>query len=229
MYKLLIITKNLVNTQNLINTVIGEVQNIKISGIVSSLEKIENIKKFDFILFHECEYDYPLVLEQVSGIICIGDFKLPVKRYEKRISISCTTSAKFIKKQIDAFTRKLTLNTIRQKAMEILLDLGFNFKHIGTKYLADAIYFCYSHENFDSCFENLERETFPYIAKINNTHVENVKWSLTRTINLMYFNHTTKSVTRIENYFYLNRFEKPTPKTVIGTITNNLLAQYKDV
>lgn len=228
MYKLLIVTPNLTLSKELINTALGEIPNIQLVGISTcekDFEYFKNRKNFDFILFHECEFDYHTIEDEVTGIICIGEFKLPVKRYEKRISISNKSNTKFIIKQITNFSKKITLNTIRQKAIEILLDLGFNFKHIGTKYLADAICYCYSHGDCE--FENLERDIFPYIAKTNNTQVENVKWSLTRTTNLMYLNHTTKSILKLEKYFYLERFEKPTPKQIIGTITNNLLVQYQ--
>lgn len=230
MYKLLVVTENFVNTKEFINNVVGKVSSLQIVGIATNLEEFKNhfMKNvyFDFILFHKCTFDeYEEIIEKVSGIICVNKFKTLVKRYEKRISISTKNSDSIIQTQMEKFAKKITLNNIRQQAVDILLELGFNFKHIGSKYLVDAI--CYSYSRFDDAFENLEKEIYPYIARVNKTHVENVKWSLSRTINLMYQNHTTKSVIKLEEYFYLDRFEKPTPKLVIGTITNNLLATQK--
>jgi hypothetical protein len=68
-----------------------------------------------------------------------------------------------------------------------------------------------------------QKDIYPYLAKVNHTQIDNVKWSIARTINLMYLHHTTKSILKLEEYFCLEHLQKPTPKHIISVISNKLL------
>lgn len=224
MFKLLIVTSDLLLSKELINQVIGKLPNLQIIGIVTTRAELRNFRKnteFDYVLFHNCmSYNWN---SDEHGIIIIDEFKTPLKKYDNKITLSNSSSLEFILKQIEIFTQVTSIEHIREQAVETLLKLGFTFKHIGTKYLVDAICYSYTHRHSDS-FENLEKEIYPYIAKVNNTQVQNVKWSVARTINLMYLNHTTKSILVLENYFNLDHMQKPTPKLVIGMVSNRIIS-----
>lgn len=222
MLKLVIVTSDLLSSKELINQCIGKISSLQIIAIFTSTSELENFRKknkFDFILFDnfECLEN----LKDTYDIISINNFKTLVKKYNNKISLSTDNTFENMKKYIEKFTQKMTIEIIRQKSTDILLSLGFSLKHIGTKYLIDAI--CYSYmNNCDNSFENLAKDIYPYIAKINKTQINNVKWSIARSINLMYLNHTTKTILVLEDYFYLDHLEKPTPKSVIGIIRNKL-------
>ena len=224
MLKIIIATSDLLSCKELINQCIAKIPTVKIINISNSEKEFEYYKnnlEFDIILFHNFNHlDYDL---HNNDIICIGKFKSPVKRYERRISLSNQNSFEFLRKKIQGFIKKVSLSIVREKSTQILLDLGFSFKHIGTKYIVDAI--CYSYINrCETSFENFKKDIYPYIAKNNHTHIENVSWSIARTINLMYLNHTTKSILQLEEFFCLDHMQKPTPKQVIGLISNKLFA-----
>ena len=226
MLKLVIVTSDLLKSKELINNSIGKIYSLQIIGILSNKSELENFRKkrkFDFLLFHN--FDYLDYLNEDYDIICINNFKTPVKKYDNRISLSNNNSFEEIKKHLEKFTFKITKDIIKEKSTQILLKFGFSLKHIGTKYLIEAISYSYI-INFDNSFENLEKNIYPYIAKLNDTNVDNVKWSIARSINLMYLNHTTKSIVELENYFYLDHLEKPTPKLVISIIRNKLLFEF---
>ena len=224
MLKLVIVTSDLLSSKELINQCIGKIPSLQIIGILTSKLELEYYQKnsiFDILLFHN--FDYSDCEKANYDIICIDKFKTPVKNYENRISLSDVNSFVVLKKRLEKFIKKVTESSIRQKATQTLLDLGFRFKHIGTKYILDAI--CYSYMNKgDNSFENMEKDVYPYIAKLNHTQVPNVKWSIARTINLMYLNHTTKSILKLEEYFCLDHLQKPTPKLVISVIYTRLLS-----
>lgn len=224
MLKLIIVTSDLLSSKELINQCIGKISSLQIVGILTSkleLEYYQKNEKFDILLFHF--FDYSDIEKENYDIICIDKFKTPVKNYERRISLSDVNSFIVLKKRLEKFIHKVTASSIRQKATETLLNLGFSFKHVGTQYILDAICYCYMNKG-DNSIENMEKVIFPYIAKINHTQVANVKWSIARTINLMYFNHTTKSILKLEEYFCLEHLQKPTPKLVISVIYTRLLS-----
>lgn len=223
MFKLIILTSDLSSTKKLVNQIIGDFSSLKIVGILTSNEEFElykNKKNFDLILFHQYP-TYKYFLNMDYNMIIISNFKMPMRKFGKKLALSTKLSFKELKNEIEIFTQRTSMNYIKEEISKILLDLGFNFKYIGTIYLIDTIAYYYTHYN-DEGFENLEKNIFPYIAKLHHTKPVNVKWSISRTINLMYLNHTTKSISILEEYFYLEHLQKPTPKTVIGTITNKL-------
>ena len=109
----------------------------------------------------------------------------------------------------------------KEKAAKILSYLGFDFKLSGTIYLLDSILYAHTYKGSYS-FEKLERDIYSYVANLNSTSVDRVKWSVFRTINYMYSKHTDESYKIVEKYFNLEYKSKPTPKLVISLIANNL-------
>ena len=224
MLKTVILTSDLFQTKELINHCIGKISALQIIGIFESETELELFRKesyFDIILFYNFEHQDYIFFN--GEIISINTLKTNIKKEENKINISNKLSFEKMRIHIEKFLKNTITNSIRQKTTEILIDLGFSFKHIGTKYIADAI--CYATtNNYDCSFENLEKDIYPYLAKVNHTQIDNVKWSVARTINLMYLHHTTKSILKLEEYFCLEHLQKPTPKLVMSVITNRLLS-----
>ncbi len=223
MLKLVIVTSDYIQVRRLINFCIGKIPTLQITAILTSQSELEDFKKkntFDIILFDHCNFveHHPVDYD----VIIINSFKSPVRKFDKKIVLSSKQTFSFLIKQIANFSQKITSNNVYQRAVQTLIDLGFSFKHIGTKYLADAIQYTYFNQ-YDSNFENLEKDIYPFVAGINHTDVEKVKWSMARSINMMYLNHTTKSISILEEYFCLDHMQKPTPKLVIGMVRNKLI------
>ncbi len=225
MHKLFIFYKNFEEVQTFINKVLGKIDTIRIIGLSNSLKEFylstQKIKP-DMILFFDFDEIISLPLEYRNiPIIMISKKSTNFRKSENRITISKKENFAFMQKTLAEFTEAQNLEVLRKKSIEILIHLGFIFKHVGTQYLIDAILYSYTHRN-TYCFENLEKEVYPYVAQKHNTKIKNVKWSITRAINSMYLNHTTKSIQIVYDYFCLDNFEKPTPKLVIGMIVNKL-------
>lgn len=225
MLKLVILSSDFFSCQSLINNCIGKISALQTIGILHSESELEKFRKenyFDILLFLNFDFSN---YEQLNNceMIYIDNFQKDSKKDKNKMYISNKLSFEEIKKYIETFLEKLITNSVRQRATDILIDLGFSFKHIGTKYIADAILYT-TLNNYECSFENLEKDIYPYLAKLNHTQVDNIKWSLARTINLMYLNHTTKTILKLEKYFCLEHLQKPTPKLVISVISNRLLS-----
>lgn len=227
MPKLIIVSRNLISAANLLNDCVGKIPSLRTIAIFTSIKELEsfakNYPRFDFVLFDNIYFEEDP--NRNYDIITISNFKTPVKRYAtNKLAISNDTTPEFKKKQIENFTKKVTMDIIKRKATKILLDLGFNFKHAGCKFIAECVCFSYV-TKCDSAYESLEKDIYPYIAKLHHTKVSNIKWSVSRAINYMYLNHSTKSFKKVEEYFCLGHMEKPTPKQVIGMIRNKILVE----
>ena len=104
---------------------------------------------------------------------------------------------------------------------QIQKNLGFNFKLAGTIYLCDSILYVSTYKGYYS-FEQLKRDIYSYVADLNKTIPDRVKWAIARSINYMYEKHTKESYKVVEDYFGLKYPKRPTPKLVISLIANNL-------
>lgn len=124
-------------------------------------------------------------------------------------------------KEISNFIKENVECSRKEKATRILFKLGFDFKLAGTIYILDAILYVHSYKGSYS-FEKLKRDIYSYVAKINGSNIDRVKWSIARSINYMYESHTQNSYKIIENFFGIEFPKKPTPKLVISLIANSL-------
>lgn len=223
MLKIVILSQNLSNAKNLINKCLGKISSLQIIGILNSDTEFDKFKKenyFDILLLNN--YDIEELDNLNYQIININNSNKSIKKDENKLDLPTNISFDNLQKNIKQYLSKTLTDSIREKTTAILIDLGFNFKHIGTKYIADAICYC-TLNNFDCSLENMEKDIYPYLSKVNNIEIDKIKWSLARTVNLMYLRHTTKSILKLEEYFCLDHLQKPTPKLIISVISNKLL------
>lgn len=108
------------------------------------------------------------------------------------------------------------ISIIRQKVLNELSLLGYNFKLKGTQYLLDSIVYIYTKKNMN-LLENLEKNVYRYISEKNNKSLLNVKTSIIKSTNYVY-EYQDKNV--LDDYFSIDI--KITPKLVISTILEKL-------
>ena len=108
---------------------------------------------------------------------------------------------------------------------EIIIQLNhFKFRRssISYQYLIDAIYIVVKDRN---TMKDLKKYVYIPISQKYNTKPENVQWTLSKLIDLMYANTPSEI---IYNYFKLYMDEKPTLKFFIITIARNVYEKLND-
>jgi len=118
-----------------------------------------------------------------------------------------------------ANSKKEKNNTLRiqKKVTRELLYLGYNFSHVGTKYLLAAITYVY--ENNDIECDNLTSNVYPFLCKKYNIPPENIRCYIARETKEMYFCCPAE---RLKTYFHFVDDSQPNVKTVINTILNKI-------
>ena len=226
MLKLLILCKNFETTKKLVNKVTSNINELRLIGIANELSEAEKILKANQpdIIFSTDEeivefiiskfiYYYPqIVLFTQKRLLNIPYRHLLLLKPNSDLDVIATSVSIFIKDHVDSE---------KEKAVKTLVDLGFSFKLCGTLYILDSILYIRTYKGSYS-FEKVEEDVYSHVARINNTTIKRVKWSVARAINVMYDNHTRKSYQVVEKYFNITFPTRPTPKFVISVIANNL-------
>lgn len=109
------------------------------------------------------------------------------------------------------------MKKVKEKVINEMLYLRYNFSYKGTQYLVRAIE--YSALNKNLYLEKLERDVYPIISKEYNDTIRNIKCNINRANNSMYLDC---EVDKLKKYFSLDKDTKPKIKTVINTIVNKI-------
>ena len=113
----------------------------------------------------------------------------------------------------------------REVIREIVVELNhFKFRRssISYQYLIDAIYLVVKDRNTK---QDLKKYVYLPISKKYKTKPENVQWSLSKLVDLMYMNTPSKI---IYDYFKYFMDEKPTLKFFIVSIARNVYEKLND-
>lgn len=228
MIKVMILCNNLSTIQKLTNKVIASVEKTRIVGIVTTLEECKpiiteyepdlilttNTNIFDFIEEKFVMYSPNIIL--ISNLANIKDIS-----YKNLLVIDYRHDFKTISEEINDFIKKKLSITKKEKAIKILTYIGFDFKLSGTNYLLDSILYANSYKGSYS-FESIYFDIYSYVANLNNTTCNIIKWSIARSINYLYAKGDKLTFERIEKYFGVEYPEKLTPKFLINYVSNKL-------
>lgn len=230
MIKSLIICKNNSTAKSIVNFVISNISDLRLIGIANNLEEgVKILKKNNPTLIFTTNDAIIKYLNQENdslspGIILISkqDENNPVfYKNNLLLHIDYSENFKIISEETYTFIERNYTSQKRKKAKELLTNVGFDFKLSGTIFLLDAILYISSFKGA-YYFEHLKTDIYPYIARINNTTPDIIKWSISRAINYMYEKHTKETYSYAEKYFCIEYPKKPTPKLVISSLANIL-------
>ena len=138
-------------------------------------------------------------------------------------SISKSLSIKTISNNIGKIIQKIELERvlpkIKEKIFDELKNLKFNFKHIGSTYIMEAILIIYDSWN-NNLIDNLEQHVYKIIAHKHAKTVKNIKSNICKATNNMYFECDQAY---INSYFNFSYNYKPTPKMIINTFLTKII------
>lgn len=225
MIKALIICNNFEVIKRLINKILYKIENLKIIGIVNSLDlETEALEKEVNLVITNNKSTVSTILKNKNldsiRIIFISFSNIKFFDNKNILEINYLAPNNTISNSLSYFINTSFNNSSKQKVIRILKHLGFDFKLVGTLYLVDSIIYIHSFKGFS--FETLQRDIYPYIANLNNTSVNRIKWSIERTIKYLYIKKTDETINSIYHYFGIKYPDKLTPKLIINFIANNL-------
>lgn len=227
MLKVLIICKENQTAKKIINNVLINIDNLRIMGIANSVEEAQElvIKLQPELIISMNSEIVDLIREKFiayrPGIVIISNSKLSKKNIKNVLYISKNLGFLEIAQKINIFINRTVVCSQKEKIINLLSRLGFTFNLAGTMYLLDAILYTHTYQGSYS-FEKLSKDLYSYVADLNNTTADKVKWSIARSINYMYDKHTKESYKIVESFFKIKYPERPTPKSIINLLSNNL-------
>lgn len=217
---------------DLLNSKNTKVTNLAISGI-EALGILKVKKNIDIIILESELSDF----NAIKIISEIKKFNIP--KYKKSFILISNNKDLLTNEFIfDIVEEKDNLCTIKSKVEQLVINkmknqrrndarrniisevkyLGYNLSYRGTQYLIKIIEILLL--NQEKNLTNLEKEIYPILANIYKTSVFNIKSNIIKSTEQMYIDCENK---KLRQYFgFLNDY-KPTTKTVIYTIYNNIL------
>lgn len=227
MLKVLIVCKENQTAKKIINKILINIDNLRILGITNTLDETKDLLikiEPDLIVttnIHVIDMIKQNLFPNEPNIVLISKSKRTGRSPKNTLILDYSLSFSELSKKIFMYIQKNITHSQKEKAIELLTKFGFDFKLSGTVYLLDAIMYARTYKGSYS-FEQLSRDIYCHIAEINNTTVDRVKWSIARSINYMHRKHTKESYIHVERYFNITYPERPTPKLIIGLMSNNL-------
>ena len=228
MLKILILSKQMSTSKTIINNILSNIEDVRIIGIANTLTEAQELlinNQPDLVLTTDPKI-INLIREQfvsfLPGIVFFTNRRVEIDiNYKNLLILNQQQNSSFLINSIKKFIKNNVALSRKEKAANILAELGFDFKLNGTIYLLDSILYVHTYKG--SCtFEQLKRDIYPYVAEMNSTSVDKVKWSVDRTLNYMYRRHDQKSYKIVEKYFKIKYPVKPTPKLIVSIIANTL-------
>lgn len=230
MLKLMILCNNLNTAQKITNKIISNIENIRLVGIATNPEEAKIIiKEFEPELIITTNVTIFKLIEEkfvmyCPGIIIISNISDKEKKeisYRNSLIINYHHSFKEISSEINEFLENYASISKKEKIIKTLSYIGFDFKLSGTNYLLDSIIYANSYKGSYS-FETIYYDIYSYVAELNNTNCNIIKWSIARSINYLYLKANKSTYDRIEKYFGVEYPEKLTPKFIINFISNKI-------
>lgn len=240
MFNLLIIDDNLEYSKNLINYILKNNSNIRLSCIASN-----GLEALDYLYSPSYNFDIILLdlkLPLFSGLDILKKLnEKPILKYYNSIIIISNEikllSNLFNNNYLYSYTNKINgfdnilsiLNnlinnkisfskSLDEKILKELNYLKYSDKCIGTKYLFEAISLILNNPSLN--YENLSENVYPLIANKYNKSINNIKCNINNATVLMNCDCKKEIIT---NYFqFTNTSSEAKPKQVINAILNKL-------
>ena len=239
MYNLLIADDNIDFSKSLINILMKQLPNVRLLSLSTDGSETLDLLFNNSIDLLILDLDMPKIngieilkkLEESSKVpsIIVISGNLDMLNEIKSCSIvnkyiSKSHSFDYIVSNIINIVNELDITTnnnlIKNKIIDELKFLGFNFKHKGTIYLLDTIYFIMTNE-YSYNVSNLEKNVYSKIAMQHSTNSLNIKHNIFKAIQSMYIENNSE---KIQKYFSFGTDTKPNAKLLINTIIKKIEA-----
>lgn len=207
----LVITCNINFTKKLLDEINSNCLDIRIGGIKTTYEEaLLTLSSSDFELIfldRALEKDFSnSFIEKYKEKLVI----LSYKDFSNLLNPRILKNLKFLVNRIDLDNKKTEI-------INELKYIGYKLNYRGTQYLIDAILHTYVTQ--DTMNNTLQSHIYPIIAKKYNKTILNVKSSITKATECMYYACDTK---KLSNYFQFSCDSKPTTKQIIYAVINNI-------
>ena len=227
MINVLVLSKQVNVCKKIINNSLNQIDNLKLIGIATKLSEANSImEEVEPNLIITTELNIINLLKNnfitysPSIVIISNNTKIHTDYYNVLI-LNINLSYFEISKQILNFIKSSIIINFKEKTINTLIKLKFDFNLSGTLYILESVLYIHSYKGSYS-FEKLNRDIYSYVARIYGTNSNRVKWSISRSINYMYNNHTKESYKIIEEFFGTPYPVKPTPKLVISLVASKI-------
>lgn len=105
-------------------------------------------------------------------------------------------------------------NHIKERISKIIKRMGFNFSHVGTKYLIETIEILYNANDL-VMLRSVEKNVYSMLSERHSVNISTIKSDIIKATNFM--NEQSLMRKRREEVFY-DPYDKATPKSVINTV-----------
>lgn len=231
MIKVLIVCKDNLTAKSIVNNVTSKISDLHLIGIGNTIAEGLNLlkkreptliittsQKFLEILNNECTTYTP-------GFVLISkpdpDHPAVYKYRKLLLHIPYTDNFELILNSTFRFVTDNYSTSKKKFIKQILTDIGFDFKLIGTNFLFDSILYITNYTGA-SGFNNLSSDVYPFVATKHNSTPLVIKWAITRSIKYLYNKCDSETLKKIEDYFDIKYPKKMTPKIIIKSITHML-------
>lgn len=211
MLDILLIGKNIKYCIKLINEVNSKNENVRFVGVVNNVKNLKNEikrKHIDIILIYLniSQVEKILNLKEVntkitpkSTILILDELNLNKQLKKNKLIYDYTLKNNNFENLLNILDRLIVDRTNIEKnhhniEKDLLLEkikmelnsLRYSFSHIGTKYIAEAIYILYNFEDYYKY--DLEKEIYPIIANVYHKTTNSIKCSIAYATTSMYYN-----------------------------------------
>lgn len=227
MVKVLIMSKQVNVCKEILNKILSQIDGLRIVGIVTKLSEANSImKEIEPNLIISTELNIIKLLKSnfltySPSIVVLSKNTQKYTDYDKLLFLSFDLSYSEMSSRIFNFIKDDIISNFKEKTIDTLIKLKFDFNLSGTIYILESVLYIHTYKGSYS-FEKMNRDIYPYIAKIYGTNSNRVKWSISRSINYMYNKHSKESYKIVEDYFGTPYPIKPTPKLVISLIASKI-------
>lgn len=215
--KILIITDELKTTTLISNYINLNIKNITIliANDISSAKLILNEYTINLILCESHIFNLEFYKENIAPIPIILLNVLYNKYFSENFKTISLDNLSLLSYYLHSYmSLSNTMENTKRLIFKKLMQLGFNIKHKGTKYIAESILILKNHDKISSI-----QDIYSIVAREHHTTSNNVKSNILKSINYMYC-ETDFSI--IKDFFSLMEDSKPTPKQIIFTILKNV-------
>lgn len=241
MLNLLVANNNIHYAKSLINYILLQHQSIKLVNICTNgMEVLEILSKVTVdVLILDLKMPYlnesqvlNKILEKnlpiVPYILIISDVPELLKKTNNNLIFSYSTnklsSMEIISDNIGKIIQEIELKRnspkVKEKIFKELKKLRFNFKHIGSTYIMEAILIICNSYNIN-LIDNLEQYVYKKIAQKHAKSIKNIKSNIYKATDTMYLECEQSYINSYFNFSYNN---KPTPKMIINTILTKIIS-----